>query len=84
MCNDVAAGPFAAQNRAPGAIEPDEVEAVLANIDANRRHLIGRFASHGSCSFCQLHPKTEGCVSEHGQSIPLTDIAIGRQRQQRY
>ncbi len=43
----------------PGAIEPDEVEAVLANIDADRRHLICRFA---------------GCVSEHGRSIPLTVI----------
>ena len=41
------------------AIEADEVEAVLANIDADRRHLICRFAGHGSCSFCYLHPKSQ-------------------------
>ncbi len=39
--------------------EPMVVEAVLANIDANRRHLVCRFAGHGSCSFCLLHPKSQ-------------------------
>ena len=52
-------GPSAAQNDVPRAIEPDEVEVVLANIDADRRHLICRFAGQGSCSFCYLHPKSQ-------------------------
>jgi hypothetical protein len=33
--------------------------------------LLCRFAGQGPCSFCCLHPKISGCVSEHGRSIPL-------------
>jgi hypothetical protein len=58
--NHLATGQFAAQNDVLGAIEPDEVEVVLANIDADRRHSICRFAGHGSCSFCYPHPKSQG------------------------
>ncbi len=42
------------QNDVPGAIEPDEMEVVLADVDADPRHLVCRFAGHGSCSFCLL------------------------------
>ncbi len=39
---------------------PDEVDVVLADVAADRRRSIGRFAGHGSCSFCYLHPKSQG------------------------
>ncbi len=44
--NHLATGQFATQNDVPGAIEPDEVEVVLADVDADRRHLVCRFAGH--------------------------------------
>ncbi len=52
-------GPSAPQNVVPGAIESDEVEVVLADVDADRRHWIGRFAGQGSCSVCYLRPKSQ-------------------------
>ncbi len=50
------------------------MEAVLADVDANRRHTVCCFAGHSSCSFCLLHSSLPGCVSEHGRFIPLADF----------
>ncbi len=52
----------------------DEVEVVLANIDANRRHLICRFAGNGSCSFSYLHLKPKGASRSTVSPFPLADV----------
>ena len=64
--------------------QADEVEAALADVDAPLRHLICRFAGHGSCSFYPLHPRSKGCGSEQSFCIPQRGnpgvrVNIGRQ-----
>ncbi len=50
--NHLATGQLALENDVAIAIEADDVERILADIDTDRRHSICRFAGHASCSFC--------------------------------
>ena len=50
------------QHDVPLFIKAAWVEHVLANFDADRRHLVYRFACHTSCSFTSLHPMPKGAA----------------------
>ncbi len=58
------------------AIESDEVEAVPADVDPDRRHLICHFAESWFLLLLFTAPKIPGCVSEHGRSIPLAEVSV--------
>src|SRR5262249_17423834 len=66
------------QNDRSALIEADKVEAILAEVDADRAHGGGccGFVSHGTCSLCFSIPRKTLRLAgwEHGRAIPLADI----------
>jgi hypothetical protein len=45
------------------------MKAVLADIDADRRHLPCCLAGHGSCSLCCVHPEVSGRVADLDRKV---------------
>src|SRR5215468_3241823 len=72
----LAAGELLAQNDGAALVEADEVECVLADVDAEDGDGVFRVARHGPGSLLGSAPRsTLGYCGEHRRSIPLADGA---------
>jgi len=71
---ELAAGELLVQNDGAALVEADEVEGVLADVDAEDGDGVFRLARHGLSSLLGEAPRsTPGYCGEHRRSIPLTD-----------
>src|SRR5215813_4512403 len=72
---ELAAGELLVQNDGAALVEADEVEGVLADVDAEDGDGVFRLARHGLSSLLGEAPRsTPGYCGEHRRSIPLTDL----------
>src|SRR5215831_19538268 len=74
---ELAAGELLAQNDGAALVEADEVEGVLADVDAEVGDGVFRLARHGPGSLLGSAPRsTTGYCGEHRRSIPLREVNI--------
>src|SRR5262245_5025824 len=72
---ELAAGELLVQNDGAALVEADEVEGVLADVDAEDGDGVFRLARHGLSSLLGEAPRsTPGYCGEHRRSIPLTVV----------
>src|SRR5215467_11491002 len=72
---ELAARELLAQNDGAALVEADEVEGVLADVDAEDGDGVFRLARHGPGSLLGSAPRpTTGYCGEHRRSIPLGDL----------
>src|SRR5215467_5674150 len=76
---ELAARELLAQNDGAALVEADEMECVLADVDAEDGDGVFRLARHGPGSLLGSAPRsTLGYCGEHRRSIPLADPAGAR------
>src|SRR6516162_9003696 len=73
---DLAARPLLPQHNGATSIQTDDVERVLANIDADDGDRIAESLRHGVLLVWLPLASLSLAGKEHGRTIPLTDIAI--------
>src|SRR5215813_8687283 len=74
---ELAAGELLAQNDGAALVEADEVEGILADVDAEDGDGVFRLARHGLGSLFGSAPRsTLGYSGEHRRSIPLAEVRI--------
>src|SRR5262245_11486786 len=66
-------GQLQAQNDGAAPVETDEVEGILADVDAENGDCVFGMARHGGL-LAPGHPPTRGYCGEHRRSIPLRDV----------
>jgi hypothetical protein len=66
-----------AQDDGAALIEADEVEGVLADVDAEDGDGVSGLARHGGAPYCRVPPFDTGYCGEHRRSIPLRDMMPG-------
>jgi hypothetical protein len=71
---ELAPGELQAQDDAATPVEPDEVEGVLADVDAEDGDGVCGLARHSGAPYCRLPPFDAGYRGEHRRSIPLADV----------
>src|SRR5215467_11080256 len=72
---ELAARELLAQNDGAALVEADEVECVLADVDAEDGDGVFRLARHGPGSLLGSAPRsTLGYCREHRRSIPLAEV----------